>query len=52
MRLYLNEKEVPVLIQALENYAISELRDKDIIQGLVKRIIECERLQCTQDKRK
>lgn len=52
MRLYINEKEVPVIIQALEKYATTDLRDKDIVLGLIERINECIKLQGTQIKRK
>lgn len=48
MRLYLDKKEVPVVIAALEAYIASYPQEEQTVQKLLNKIDDCLELQVSQ----
>lgn len=48
MRLYVDKKEVPVLIAALEEYIACHPQEKLKVQKLLNKIADCHVLQTSQ----
>lgn len=52
IRLYVDKKEVPVLIAALEEYIHSYPQEQQKVQKLLNKIADCHELQTSQKPKK
>ncbi len=51
MRLYVDKKEVPMLIEALERYIAKNPQDVQLAMKLLNKIRDCDSLQISQHPR-
>ena len=51
VRLYVDKKEVPILIAALERYLEQYSQDRQIVKKLLNKIEDCDSLQISQHPR-
>lgn len=51
MRLFVDKKEIPILINALEDYARKHPSERNEVERLLNKIDDCDKLQISQKRK-